>query len=176
VPFSLRRRDRTTVLESDSTGRQPALDRPPRLLPQYPPTKEADVLTTHQAGQRLAVLAALCLTLALMTAANVAAYPITPDGDPLYLGTAPTQQSLAPDPVLEPVDAGAVTPQSTVSELSPIETVSSSAADWSSVISVIAGASLAALAVIAAAFVLTGRRNRPPVAPPPTQWREGDWS
>ena len=52
------------------------------------------MLITHRTGRRLAVLTGLCLVLALFTAASVAAYPITPDGEPLYLDRGAPQSSI----------------------------------------------------------------------------------
>ena len=101
--------------------------------------------STHQSGRRLAALAGLFLAL-LVTAAPVAAYPITPDGEPLHLESpAPTSsmppEGISPDP------------------LSATDFASNST-DWSGAISIAAVSALAALAFIAVAFALTGRRRR----------------
>ena len=54
----------------------------------------------HPSGAAPArMLTALGSMLALLAAANVAAYPITPDGEPLYLDTRPARSS----PVVHPV-------------------------------------------------------------------------
>ena len=47
----------------------------------------------HQTGRRLAVLTGLCVALALGAATHVAAYPVTPDGEPLYLDPRAPQSS-----------------------------------------------------------------------------------
>jgi hypothetical protein len=115
------------------------------------------MLSTHRTGRRLAVLTGLCLALGLASVAPAAAYPITPEGEPLHLEGAPqssvtsgggslpraagTQQSLAPVPVSETV-------------------LASSGTDWGSVIAVAAAAGLAALAVMGGAFALTNHRRR----------------
>jgi len=115
---------------------------------------------THHPGHRLAGLVALCSMLAVLTATNAAAYPVGPDGENLYVEAQATQSSLAPDPVLKSVDSGAAvsTPSDTASL--PAVEVSSTGTDWGAVLSVLAGAGIAALAVIAAALVLSGIRRR----------------
>lgn len=95
----------------------------------------------HSNGRRLAGLTGLCTAVALGTAAHVAAYPATPEGEQLYAVTGATEPWIAPEPV-------------------PAAVVTSAGIDWSGVIALAAGAGLAALVVIAAAFVLTDHRRR----------------
>ena len=53
----------------------------------------------HQTGPRLAVLTGVCMALALGGATHVAAYPVTPDGEPLYLDRgAPRSSTTTPTP------------------------------------------------------------------------------
>ena len=115
----------------------------------------------HQTGRRLAVLTGLCVALALGAATHVAAYPVTPDGEPLYLDPRAPQSS-----TVTPIEFGdlkrdwvAIKSSRTIDPL-PATIVKSSGTDWSGVFFVVAGASLAALALIAAAFVLSGHRRR----------------
>lgn len=51
------------------------------------------MLMAHRNGRRLAVLTGLFVALALGAATHVAAYPITPDGEPLYLDRGTPQSS-----------------------------------------------------------------------------------
>ena len=111
---------------------------------------------TKQAAQRLAVLVTLCATLALAAASTAAAYPLTPDGEPLHLKAGATP-SLAPDPVLKPIDWGAGA-NSTPENVVPIAEISSSGTDWTATATT-AIAALAVLAVASAAFVLTAQRR-----------------
>jgi hypothetical protein len=118
------------------------------------------MLITHRNGRRLAVLTGLCVTLALGAATHVAAYPITPDGEPLYLDHGAPQSS-----TVTPIEFGDlkrdwVRKRSTTIDPLPATIVRSNGTDWSGVILVVAGASLAALALIAAAFVMNGHRRR----------------
>ena len=121
------------------------------------------MLMTHRNGRQLAVLTGLCLGLALFTAASVAAYPITPDGEPLYLDRGAPQSSIVTPTPSELGDAKrerpAMQPSRAIDPL-PATIVTSSGIDWSGVFFVVAGAGLAALALIAAAFVLNGHRRR----------------
>ncbi len=115
--------------------------------------------TIHQAPRRLALLTALGSMLALFAAANVAAYPITPDSEPLYLDTGRARSAPEVHPVhAAPLGSGAASRSGT--NAVPIAEVSSNDTDRSSAIAVVAVASLAALAVLAAAFVLTGHRRK----------------
>ena len=114
---------------------------------------------TYQAPRRLALLTALGSMLTLLAAASVAAYPITPDGGPLYMDTEPARSSpAAPRVQARPLASGAASRSGT--NAVPIAEVSSKGTDRSSAVAVVAVASLAALAVIAAAFVLTGHRRK----------------
>ena len=102
---------------------------------------------------RTPALTGLSVALALVTAANVAAYPPTPEGDPLPAGT----------PVGEPlqlVEPGAAPGTPVNDPLAPSE-VSSSGVDWSGLILLSGVAGLAVLAVIAAAVFLTAQRGDP---------------
>jgi hypothetical protein len=115
-------------------------------------------MQTHWIGRRLAVLIGLCLALALGSAAQVAAYPVTPEGEPLYLETGTPTSSMAPEGILAQ-DGGA--PQSsTATDAVPVTDITSSGTDWSPAISIVVVAGLAALALLAAAFVLNGHRRR----------------
>ena len=113
----------------------------------------------HQAPRRLAWLTALGSMLALVAAANVAAYPITPDGEPLNLDTGPARSSSVAPPV-QPAPLGSGAALRSKTNAVPIAEIASKDTDRSSAIAVLAVASLAALALIAAAFVLTGRRRK----------------
>lgn len=133
------------------------------------------MLITHRNGRRLVVLTGLCLGLALFTAASVAAYPITPDGEPLYLDReAPRSSIVTPtrsafgDVKRERL----ATKRSKPIDPLPATIVRTSGTDWSGVFFGVAGASAAALSLIAAAFVLNGHRRR---SGGPTEWR-GDRS
>ena len=89
--------------------------------------------------------AGLCVGLALVTAAPVAAYPITPDGEPLHLESATPTSSMPPDGISpDPLSATDFASNST---------------DWSGAIS-IAAVSARQQAFIAVAFALTSRRRR----------------
>jgi hypothetical protein len=111
----------------------------------------------HQIRRRLAVLIGLCLALALGSAAQVAAYPATPDGEPLYLETGTPTSSMAPEGIL-PQEGGA-TQSSIATDAAPVTDITSSGTDWSTAISIVVDASLAGLALLAAAFVLNGHRR-----------------
>jgi hypothetical protein len=121
------------------------------------------MLIAHQTGRRLAVLTGLCVALTLGAATHVAAYPLTPDGEPLYLDRGAPQSSTATPMPNEFADlkrdwlamksSRAVDPQRTT-------VVTSSGTDSSRMVSVVAGASLAGLALIAVALVLNGHRRR----------------
>jgi hypothetical protein len=110
----------------------------------------------HQTGPRLAVLTGLCVALALGAATHVAAYPVTPDGEPLYLDRGAPQSSTGTP---KPSGFGDLKRDRAVDPL-PATIATSSGTDWSRVVSVVAGAGFAALALIAAAFVLNGHRRR----------------
>jgi hypothetical protein len=115
-------------------------------------TKEIGMSTIHHAARRLMWFTALGLVLALAATATVGAYPVTPEGDPLHAETVPTESFTGiPDSGSTPA-----TPGNAV----PLRKVASGGTDWSAVIAVAAASSLAALAVLAAASVLTGRRER----------------
>lgn len=120
------------------------------------------MLMTHRNGRRLAVLTGLCLGLALGAATHVAAYPITPDGEPLYLDRGAPQSSIATPTPSELGDAKRARPAMQPSrEIDPLPAtiVTSSGTDWGGVFLVVAGASIAALALIVAAFVLNSHRR-----------------
>ena len=121
------------------------------------------MLMTHRNGRRLAVLTGLCVALALGAATHVAAYPITPDGEPLYLDRGAPQSSTTTPMPNELGDLKrewlAMKSSKPIDPL-PATIVTSSGTDWGGVFFVVAGASLAALALIAAAFVLNGHRRR----------------
>jgi hypothetical protein len=51
----------------------------------------------HQSRRRFALLSGLCATLALIATSNVAAYPVTPEGEPLYADTGSALAVLTPD-------------------------------------------------------------------------------
>ena len=51
----------------------------------------------HQSRRRFALLSGLCATLALIATANVAAYPVTPEGERLHAGTGSALAVLTPD-------------------------------------------------------------------------------
>ena len=110
---------------------------------------------THQTGRRLAVVAGLA-TLALAAAPTVAAYPIAPDGEPLHLKAGETP-SLAPDPVLKPIDSGAG-PKSTPVNVVPLAEISSSGTDRLTT-ALMAISALAVLAVAVSAYALGGPRR-----------------
>ena len=106
------------------------------------------MLTTHRPGRRLAVLTTVCATLALIAAANVSAYPVTPEGEPLY-----------PDPVTAPATEATSTP--VAPNAIPIrEDDPSGWMERGTVTSVAAVAVLIALAALAAALVVSGQRRR----------------
>jgi hypothetical protein len=113
------------------------------------------VITDRSAG-RLAVVTGLSLALTLVPAATVAAYPATPDDAPFYSEPAPVQSAASTDPLPAP-NVGVAA--STASAPMPIAEVASSGSDRDGAIVVAAGASLAALAGIAAAFALSGHRR-----------------
>ena len=117
------------------------------------------MLMTHRNGRRLAALAGLCVALTLGAATHVAAYPITPDGEPLYLDRGTPQSSTVTPGKFRDVQRERLAIQrSKPIDPLPATIVTSSGTDWSRVF-VVAGASLAALALIAAAFVLSGHRR-----------------
>ena len=119
------------------------------------------MLSTHQSGRRRrAAFAGLCVALALITAAPVAAYPITPDGEPLHLESATPTSSMPPEGISPPHVVGAATQSSTATDPLPATDFASNGTDWSGAISVAALSALAALALIAVVFALTGRRRR----------------
>ena len=114
------------------------------------------MLITDRTARRLAVVTGLSLALALVPAATVAAYPAMPDDEPHYLETALPQSAPLTDPLLAPdVSATASTARNPV----PIAEVAPSGTDRDGAIFLAAGASLAALAGIAAAFALSGHRR-----------------
>ena len=85
----------------------------------------------HQTGRRLAVLTGLCVALALGAATHVAAYPVTPDGEPLYLDPRAPQSS-----TVTPIEFGdlkrdwvAIKSSRTIDPL-PATIVKSSGTDW----------------------------------------------
>ena len=121
------------------------------------------MLIAHQTGRRLAVLTGLGAALALGAATHVAAYPVTPDGQPLYFDQGALQSSPATPMPNELGDLKrdwlAMKSSRAVDPL-PATIVRSGGTDWSRVVSVVAGASLAGLALIAAALVLNGHRRR----------------
>ena len=102
------------------------------------------MISTLRGQRRLATLTGLCATVALVAAGNVAAYPVTPEGEPLYAETVPTSAPATEVP----------------GNVVPITATASNGTEWSAVIPVAAGASIAALAVLAAALILTGLRRR----------------
>ena len=116
-------------------------------------------MTIHQIGRRLAVLTGLCLTLALCSAAQVAAYPVTPDGEPLYLENGAPPSAVTPA-AGSSIGNGGATRSSTATDAVPVTDITSNGTDWSTAISIVVVASLAVLALIAAAFVLNGHRRR----------------
>lgn len=114
--------------------------------------------TTHRARHRFALLTALAAMLTLVAAVNVAAYPIGPDGEPLYLApgqTPPVQNagSVQSGPVAADVPSPA-------GNIVPIEDVSPNGTDRSNVVGAIGVVLVAALAVVAAARVLAGYCRR----------------
>jgi hypothetical protein len=109
-------------------------------------------MLNHQIWRRLALLTGLCLASTLVSAGTVAAYPVTPEGEPLYVEGGTPTSSMPPEGVYLPQNAGAEPVSATV--------VASSGTDWGGVIAVVAGVGLAALAVIAAAVVLANHRRR----------------
>ena len=113
---------------------------------------------THRRRHRLALLTALAAMLTLVAAANVAAYPIGPDGEPLYLAPGKTP----PVPATGSVQSGPVATDapSRPGNVVPIEDVSSSGTDGSDVVAAIGVVLVAALAVVVVARVLTGYRRR----------------
>jgi hypothetical protein len=113
----------------------------------------------HQIWRRLAVLTGLCLATALVSAATVAAYPVTPEGEPLYLqnGTPPSSVATVSGSVPRAAEA---TQQSPTPEPVSATVFASSGTEWGSVIAIAAGAGLVVLAAIAAAFVVTNHRRR----------------
>ena len=112
--------------------------------------------STRRTGSRRAVLAGLFLALGLVSASPVAAYPTTPEGEPLYL-----EQSVpgAATPV------GGAVPSTAGSKLQappPEPVFATNGTDWAAValaagIAVATG--LAALALIAVGSLLTSRRR-----------------
>ena len=89
---------------------------------------------------------------------------MTPDGEPLYLDPGAPQSSIVTPTPSEFGDlkrelAWHCSPSRTIDPL-PAAIVTSSGTHWNGVFFVVAGASLAALALIAAAFVLNGHRRR----------------
>lgn len=120
--------------------------------------------STHQSGRRLAALAGLFLAM-LVTAAPVAAYPITPDGEPLHIESAAPTSSMPPEGIASPNGVGATTQPSPATDPLPATHFASTGTDWSGAISIAAVSVVAALALIAVAFTLTGRRRRSAGAP-----------
>jgi hypothetical protein len=113
---------------------------------------------THRARHRLALLTALAAMMTLVATANIAAYPIGPDGEPLYLAPGQTP----PVPAAGSVQVGQVAADapSPAGNAVPIEDVSSSGTNRSDVVAAIGVVLVAALAVVAAARVLAGYRRR----------------
>jgi hypothetical protein len=108
-------------------------------------------MLNHHIWRRLALLTGLCLV-SLVSTATVAAYPVTPEGEPLYVEAGTPTSSMPPEGVDLPQNAGAEPVSATV--------VASSGTDWGGVIAVVAGVGLAALAFTAAAVALANHRRR----------------
>lgn len=120
------------------------------------------MLMAHRNGRRLAVLTGLFVALALGAATHVAAYPITPDGEPLFDRGTPQSSTVGPMPNESAVlrRGSPATRSSKPIDPLPATIVTSGGTDWSGVYLVVAGATVAALALVAAAFVLNGHRRR----------------
>lgn len=114
------------------------------------------MLNTHH-GRRIAALTTICASLALVTSATVAAYPVTPEGEPLHLEAGATPQL----PATGLATSGAASSGSTTTvpaNVVPVQEISSSGTDWiETALTAIAAVALLALAV--AAFTLTGHRR-----------------
>jgi hypothetical protein len=120
------------------------------------PKEYGNMLITDRSAARLAVVTGLSLAHTLVPAATVAAYPATPDDAALSSETVPVQSAASTDPLPAPNVGVAV---STTSAPMPTAEVAPSGPDRDGAIFVAAGASLAALAGIAAAFALSGHRR-----------------
>ena len=114
------------------------------------------MLTTHR-GRRLVALTTICASLALVTSATVAAYPITPEGEPLHLeaGATPTLPATASS--TSDVTRTGPAPSTPVNAIA-VREISSNGTDWVAT-GLTAMASLALLALAAAAFTLTAHRR-----------------
>ena len=104
------------------------------------------MLITHR-GRRLVVLTTTCALLSLASVATVAAYPITPEGEPLHLeaGATPTLPASA-SATSDVMRSGAAT--STPANAVPLAEVSTNGTDWvETALTVMAAIALLALAV-----------------------------
>ena len=109
---------------------------------------------SRRTGRRPAVLVGLVLVLALVIAPRVAAYPTTPEGEPLHFESTPTYSPMAPEAEQQrPVVSSSAEPV-------PLAEVALTETDSIDVTAIVAAASLAALALIAAAFARAGRVER----------------
>ena len=114
------------------------------------------MLTSNHLGRRLAALTTICASLALGTAATVAAYPITPEGEPLHLNTG---AATSPQPAVVPgasdntIRAGETAP--IPANAVPLADISNDGTDWIETARTVI-ASLAVLALAVAALTMTG--------------------
>ena len=111
---------------------------------------------THPGG-RLVVLTTTCALLSLASVATVAAYPITPEGEPLHLRAGATPRL----PATASVSSGATSSDPATSipaNAIPVADISSRGTDWIET-ALTATAAIAVLALAAAALTLTGHRR-----------------
>lgn len=114
------------------------------------------MLITHR-GRRLVVLTTTCALLSLAAVATVAAYPITPEGEPLHLRAGATPRlPAAASASSDATSSGAAT--SIPANAIPVAEISSSGTDWIET-ALTAMAAIALLALAAAALTLTGHRR-----------------
>lgn len=112
---------------------------------------------SNRPWRRLVVLTTICASLTLASAATVAAYPITPEGEPLHLEAGVTPTLPAADPATSDVMRSGAATSPPVNAIA-VREISSNDTDWVAT-GLTAMASIALLALAAAAFTLTGRRR-----------------
>jgi len=118
------------------------------------------VLTNHT-GRRLAALTTICASLALGTAATAAAYPITPEGEPLHLNAGLTP----PPPAVVPGAGDSTLAGETASipvNAVPLANVSNDGTDWiETALTVIASIAVLALAMAGLIMIRQLRGSAP---------------
>jgi hypothetical protein len=107
---------------------------------------------------RPAVIVALCTAIALMMSVDAAAYPPGPDGEPLYL-----ENGVAPASAVSVAHNGSGTtslPSRVEAPPAPTPEPARHATERGAATVAVAASGLAALALVAATYVLNGYRRR----------------